>query len=115
MKQIYDVVVVGGGLSGVCAAIACARHGAKTALIQNRPVLGGNSSSEIRMHVAGANCHFGKKDFMERLKKTDSKSSMIEVSSFSCLNRSTSCHGTRFPHALNALDTMLNILPVPIS
>lgn len=61
----YDVVVVGGGLSGICAAIASARHGAKTALIQNRSVLGGNSSSEIRMHVAGANCHFGKKDFME--------------------------------------------------
>lgn len=61
----YDVVIVGGGLSGICAAIASARHGAKTALIQNRSVLGGNSSSEIRMHVAGANCHFGKKDFME--------------------------------------------------
>ena len=61
----YDVVVIGGGLSGICAAIAAARHGAKTALVQARPVLGGNSSSEIRMHVAGASCHFGKKNLWE--------------------------------------------------
>ena len=47
----YDVVVVGGGLAGVCTAISSARHGAKTALIHNRHVLGGNASSEIRMHV----------------------------------------------------------------
>ena len=53
----YDVVVVGGGMSGVCAAIAAARHGAKTALVQNRPVLGGNASSEIRMHICGADIH----------------------------------------------------------
>ena len=53
----YDVVVAGGGMSGVCAAIAAARHGAKTALIQNRPVLGGNASSEIRMHICGADRH----------------------------------------------------------
>jgi hypothetical protein len=51
----YDVVVVGGGLAGVCAAIAAARHGCSTALIQDRPVLGGNSSSEIRIHASGAN------------------------------------------------------------
>ncbi|MEG0767892.1 MAG: FAD-dependent oxidoreductase, partial [Clostridia bacterium] len=51
----YQVVVVGGGISGVCAALASARHGAKTALIQDRPVLGGNASSEIRMHICGAN------------------------------------------------------------
>lgn len=54
IEKFYDFVVVGGGLSGVCAAIAAARHGAKTALIQNRPVFGGNASSEIRMHVCGA-------------------------------------------------------------
>ena len=53
----YDVVVVGGGLSGMCAAIAAARHGVKTALIQDRPVLGGNASSEIRIHVCGADRH----------------------------------------------------------
>ena len=53
----FDFVVVGGGMSGVCAAIAAARHGAKTALIQARPMLGGNASSEIRMHICGADCH----------------------------------------------------------
>lgn len=49
----YDLVVVGGGLAGVCAAISAARLGCKTALVQDRPVLGGNSSSEIRVPVAG--------------------------------------------------------------
>ena len=50
----YEVVVVGGGMSGVCAAIASARSGAKTVLIHDRPVLGGNASSEVRMHICGA-------------------------------------------------------------
>lgn len=49
-----DVTVVGGGLAGVSAAIAAARLGASVALIQNRPVLGGNASSEIRVWVSGA-------------------------------------------------------------
>ena len=49
-----DFCVVGGGMAGLIAAIAAARHGAKVALIQDRPVLGGNASSEIRMHVCGA-------------------------------------------------------------
>jgi len=48
------VVVVGGGVTGVCAALAAARSGVTTILIQDRPVLGGNSSSEIRMHILGA-------------------------------------------------------------
>jgi hypothetical protein len=61
----YDVVVVGGGMSGICAALASSRHGAKTALIQARPVLGGNASSEMRMHITGANCHLGKTDLQE--------------------------------------------------
>lgn len=67
-KQItmeYDVVVVGGGLSGVCAALAAARTGAKTAIVQARSVYGGNSSSEVRMHIAGATCHFGKEHYGE--------------------------------------------------
>ena len=49
-----DFCVVGGGLAGVCAAIAAARAGAKTVLMQERPVLGGNAFSEIRMWVCGA-------------------------------------------------------------
>ncbi len=52
-----DVTVIGGGLAGVCAAIAAARLGSKVALIQNRPVLGGNSSSEVRVWVCGATAH----------------------------------------------------------
>ena len=49
-----DFVVVGGGLAGVCAALAAARHGATVALVQDRPVLGGNASSEMRMGIMGA-------------------------------------------------------------
>ena len=57
LDKEYQVIVVGGGIAGICAAIASARNGARTALIHNRPVLGGNASSEIRMHIVGANCH----------------------------------------------------------
>lgn len=64
-QKHYDVVVVGGGMSGICAAIASARHGAKTAIIQSRSVFGGNASSEMRMHITGAGCHSGKKDLNE--------------------------------------------------
>lgn len=49
-----DLCVVGGGLSGLCCAIAAARHGVKVILVQDRPVLGGNASEEIRMWVGGA-------------------------------------------------------------
>ncbi len=49
-----DVCVVGGGMSGLCAAIASARGGAKTVLVHDRPVLGGNASSEVRMWICGA-------------------------------------------------------------
>jgi hypothetical protein len=52
-----DLVVVGGGLSGVCAAIAAARNGARVILLQDRSLLGGNASSEVKMHVVGADCH----------------------------------------------------------
>jgi hypothetical protein len=54
LDETYGVVVCGGGLAGVCAAIAAARGGAKVALVQDRPVLGGNASSEIRVTVHGA-------------------------------------------------------------
>ena len=49
-----DFCVVGGGIAGMCAAIAAARGGARVALIHDRPVLGGNASSEVRMHICGA-------------------------------------------------------------
>ena len=49
-----DFCVVGGGLAGMCAAIQAARKGKKVVLVQERPVLGGNASSEIRMWVCGA-------------------------------------------------------------
>ena len=52
-----DVLVAGGGMSGVCAAIAAARNGARVILVQDRSRLGGNSSSEVRMHIVGANWH----------------------------------------------------------
>ena len=62
VEKSYDVVVVGGGLSGMCAAIAAARHGANTCIIQNRSVYGGNASSEVRMHIVGASSHTAKSD-----------------------------------------------------
>ena len=49
-----DLCVVGGGMAGLCAAVAAARHGAKVLLMNDRPVLGGNASSEIRMWICGA-------------------------------------------------------------
>lgn len=52
-----DVMVAGGGMAGVCAALSAARNGAKTLLIQDRSRLGGNASSEIGMHIVGADVH----------------------------------------------------------
>lgn len=49
----FDLVVVGGGVAGTTAAISAARLGVKVALIQDRPVLGGNNSSEVRVHLGG--------------------------------------------------------------
>ncbi|UIJ58137.1 FAD-dependent oxidoreductase [Amycolatopsis acidiphila] len=49
-----DLVVVGGGMAGTCCAITAARAGAKVVLVQDRPVLGGNASSEVRLYVCGA-------------------------------------------------------------
>ncbi|HEY9075386.1 MAG TPA: FAD-dependent oxidoreductase [Anaerolineaceae bacterium] len=54
VEHEVDLCIVGGGLAGLCAAVAAARHGAKVMLMQDRPVLGGNASSEIRMWVLGA-------------------------------------------------------------
>ncbi|NLC58807.1 MAG: FAD-dependent oxidoreductase [Armatimonadetes bacterium] len=49
-----EFCVVGGGLAGLCAAVAAARQGVRVALMHDRPVLGGNASSEVRMWVCGA-------------------------------------------------------------
>ena len=49
-----DLCVVGGGMAGICTAIAAARHGIRVVLMHERPVLGGNASSEMRMWVCGA-------------------------------------------------------------
>ena len=57
MKHIYheaDLCVVGGGLAGLCAAVSAARHGIRVVLMQDRPVLGGNASSEVRMQIGGS-------------------------------------------------------------
>ena len=69
-----DFCVVGGGLAGTFAAIAAARRNLKVVLISDRPVLGGNASSEIRMWVRGAENFYDKesgliKEFEERIIK----------------------------------------------
>jgi len=59
IQHHYNFVVVGGGLAGICAAVTAARNGIRTALVQDRPVLGGNSSKEIRVPPVGATqCNF---------------------------------------------------------
>ena len=50
----FDLVVAGGGIAGICAAVAAARCGLEVALIHDRPVLGGNNSSEVRVWLGGA-------------------------------------------------------------
>jgi len=53
-ERSCDVLVAGGGIAGVCCALAAARLGARVILCQDRSVLGGNASSEVRMHMVGA-------------------------------------------------------------
>ncbi|MFR9500793.1 MAG: FAD-dependent oxidoreductase [Rikenellaceae bacterium] len=60
-----EVAVIGGGIAGVNAAVAAARHGAKVILVQNRPVLGGNASSEIHVPINGS-YHFKNKFKIDR-------------------------------------------------
>lgn len=54
-----ELCIIGGGMAGTCAAITAARQGVKTVLIQDRPVLGGNASSEVRLWILGATSHLG--------------------------------------------------------
>jgi hypothetical protein len=60
-----DVLIAGGGMSGVCAALSSARHGSRVILVQDRSRLGGNSSSEIGMHIVGANNHGARPNWRE--------------------------------------------------
>jgi len=55
----HNLVVIGGGMAGVCCAITAAREGLKVVLVQDRPVLGGNASSEIRLWILGATSSMG--------------------------------------------------------
>ncbi|RGN36443.1 FAD-dependent oxidoreductase [Bacteroides oleiciplenus] len=59
IKLDTDLVVIGGGMAGVCTAIAAARAGIHVVLVQDRPVLGGNASSEVRLWILGATSHMG--------------------------------------------------------
>ena len=52
--ESFDLVVVGGGIAGMCAAATAARLGCRVALVNDRPVLGGNNSSEVRVHLGGS-------------------------------------------------------------
>jgi hypothetical protein len=60
-----DVLVAGGGMAGVCAALAAARQGARVVLVQDRSRLGGNASSEVKMHIVGADCHGARPSWRE--------------------------------------------------
>ena len=64
-EKHYDFIVVGGGMAGVCAALEAARCGVNTALVHARPVLGGNASSEVRVHISGADHSLEKPDYAE--------------------------------------------------
>ena len=52
-EHAFDVVIVGGGMTGCGAAIAADSQGLKVALVQDRPMLGGNASAEVRVHTIG--------------------------------------------------------------
>lgn len=65
-----DVLVAGGGPAGVPCALAAARAGAKVILVQDRPVLGGNASSEVRMHIVGANSGRPNEDLVLETRET---------------------------------------------
>lgn len=54
-----DFIITGGGMAGICTAITAARKGISVVLVQDRPVLGGNASSEVRLWILGATSHMG--------------------------------------------------------
>jgi len=65
LESEFDLIVVGGGISGCAAALAAGKRGLKTALIHDRPVLGGNASGEVRVHTLGLHGH--STDILSRL------------------------------------------------
>ncbi len=71
-RQLYqqdltaDLCIVGGGLAGTCAAITAAREGIRVVLVQDRPVLGGNASSEVRLWALGATAHMNNNNRFSR-------------------------------------------------
>ena len=67
-EQAYDLVIVGGGLAGCAAALVAKKQGLKVALIQDRPIFGGNASEEVRVHTLG---QFGKCEKLIRTLDTE--------------------------------------------
>ena len=65
LRHSVDLCVIGGGMAGICAAISAARNGVKVLLMHDRPVPGGNASSECRMHISGADRHNSIKNMRE--------------------------------------------------
>ncbi len=66
-----ELIVVGGGLAGVCAAIVAAREGVKVILVQDRPILGGNASSEVRLWALGATSSMGNNNRWSRERRVN--------------------------------------------
>ncbi len=64
-----DLLVAGGGIAGVCCALAAARLGTRVILCQDRSVLGGNASSEVRMHIVGATGLHGGTELVDELRE----------------------------------------------
>lgn len=64
-----DLLVAGGGIAGVCCALAAARLGSRVILCQDRSVLGGNASSEVRMHIVGATGLSGGEELQNELRE----------------------------------------------
>lgn len=64
-----DLLVAGGGIAGVCCALAAARLGTRVILCQDRSVLGGNASSEVRMHIVGATGLSGGEEMLNELRE----------------------------------------------